>query len=217
MEFPGCMRAAQSRRRFFQTAAASALILAPAAEAADAPQPNVLGPWPGYSPHIGTLVSEMTWMRAAVLKTVQGMTQPQLDFLLDEKANRIGALLAHLAATEKLYQANTFDDASIMAIYTNAKYKDILVPMNLGDPARASIKGHDLAYYLDLLKETREKTLAEFRKRDDAWLLSIDKAFVWGPTDNLCKWFHVCEHESHHSGQIALLAGRVPGGKPQNG
>jgi uncharacterized damage-inducible protein DinB len=89
--------------------------------------------------------------------------------------------------------------------------------MDLGDPARQSIKGHNLSYYLDLLHEGREKTLAEFRKRDDAWLLSVDKTFPWGPTNNLCKWFHVCEHESHHSGQISLLKSRVPGAKTQNG
>jgi len=52
------------------------------------------------------------------------------------------------------------------------------------------------------LHEVREKTLAEFRKRDDAWLVAVDKAWFWGPTNNLCKWFHVCEHEapSHRTG-----------------
>ena len=86
--------------------------------------------------------------------------------------------------------------------------------MDLGGPARESIKGRDLNFYLDKLHEGREKTLAEFRKRDDAWLMAIDKAWPWGPTNNLCKWFHVCEHESHHSGQIAFLAKRLPGAKP---
>ena len=27
------------------------------------------------------------------------------------------------------------------------------------------------------------------------------------------KWFHVCEHESHHTGQIAFLTKRLPGAK----
>ena len=30
------------------------------------------------------------------------------------------------------------------------------------------------------------------------------------------KWFHVCEHEAHHTGQIALLRKRLPGAKPAN-
>src|SRR5215471_9941444 len=156
----------QNRRRFFQTAAGTALALTPGAEAADG-GPNVLGPVAGYAPHIGTLVSEMTWMRDAVLRAVKGMTQEELDFLLDQKANRIGALLLHLAATEKLYQLNTLDRVGFSDLEKSPAFKDWVVPMNLGDPARAAIKGHGLGYYLDILHEIREKSLVELRKRDD--------------------------------------------------
>jgi hypothetical protein len=208
----------QSRRRFFQAAGAlsAASLLSRELQAAD-PEENVFGPRPGYSPQIGTLVSEMNWMRGAVLGPVKGMTQDQLDFLLDAKANRIGALLLHLAATEKLYQLNTFDGSGADAVFQSAAFKEWALPMDLGGPARESIKGRDLNFYLDKLHEGREKTLAEFRKRDDAWLMAIDKAWPWGPTNNLCKWFHVCEHESHHTGQISLIKGRLPGLKSENG
>jgi uncharacterized damage-inducible protein DinB len=178
---------------------------------------NVLGPRSGYSPQIGTLVSEMTWMREAVLRPVKGMTPEQLDFLLDNKANRIGALLLHLAATEKLYQLNTFDQIGPQELFNNPGFEDWAIAMELGEPARQTIKGHNLDYYLNLLREAREKTLAEFRKRDDSWLMAVDKSWPWGPTNNLCKWFHVCEHESHHTGQISLLKGRIPGAKAENG
>jgi uncharacterized damage-inducible protein DinB len=145
------------------------------------------------------------------------MTQDQLDFLLDNKANRIGALLLHLAATEKLYQLNTFDNVPVQDLEKSGAFKDWGVAMELGEPARQSIKGHDLDYYLNLLREGREKTFAEFRKRDDGWLMTVDKTWGWGPTNNLCKWFHVCEHESHHAGQIAMLKGRAPGVKSESG
>lgn len=217
LQFPNCLSSAgRSRRRFFQTAAASALFLPSGATAAGT-GPNVLGQTAGYSPQIGVLVSEMTWMRGAVLSAVKGMTPGQLDFLLDNKANRIGALLLHLAATEKLYQLNTFDNVKAQDLENSPAFKDWQVPMDLGEPARQQIKGHNLDYYLNILRETREKTLAQFRKRDDKWLLSADIGFVWGPTNNLCKWFHVCEHESHHTGQISLLAGRAPGARPAAG
>ena len=85
--------------------------------------------------------------------------------------------------------------------------------MKLGDAGRKTIKGHDRDYYLGILKETREKSLAEFAKRDDAWLMAVDKDWPWGPTDNYCKWFHVCEHISHHCGQIVFLWKRLPGKK----
>ena len=211
-KLPDCLRSSgHSRRGFFRFAATSPLLIAGSAGAADTPA-NVLGPLPGYSPQIGVLVSEMTWMRSAVLRAVRGMTAGQLDFLLDDKANRIGALLMHLAATERLYQLNTFDAVGVNAIERHPAFADWRVAMDLDAPAREKIKGHNLDHYLALLSETREKTLAEFRKRDDKWLLAADASFVWGPTNNLCKWFHVCEHESHHTGQISLLAGRAPKG-----
>ena len=85
------------------------------------------------------------------------------------------------------------------------------------EPARKSIKGHDLKYYTDMLSEVREKTLSEFRKRDDAWLMKVDPKFFGGkPTNNYCKWFHVCEHESNHNGQIKWIAKRLPGAKPDS-
>ncbi|HEY2646089.1 MAG TPA: twin-arginine translocation signal domain-containing protein, partial [Candidatus Acidoferrales bacterium] len=56
----------------------------------------IVGPKKGYSPQIGTVVSEMGFMRWQVLHSVKDMTQKDLDFLLDDKANRIGALLLHL-------------------------------------------------------------------------------------------------------------------------
>jgi hypothetical protein len=196
------------RRRFCRMAAASALVFSPAADAADTAA-NVLGPAPGFSPQIGTLVSEMTWMRHAVLQSVRGLTQAQLDFLLDSKANRPGALLHRLAATERLYQLNTFENVGVQDVEKSPAFKEWAIPMNLDEPARQALKGRDLDYYQNLLQEVREKTLAEFRKRDDQWLLAVDKTWPWGPTNNLCKWFHVCEHESHHSGQIALLRSRA--------
>jgi hypothetical protein len=43
--------------------------------------------------------------------------------------------------------------------------------------------------------------------------MAVDAKWYWGPTNNYCKWFHVCEHESHHLGQIAFLKSRLPGAK----
>jgi hypothetical protein len=174
---------------------------------------NIVGPKKGYSPQIGTLVSMMAFMRAQVLSSVKGMSVKDLDFLLDEKANRIGAMLLHLVAVEKFYQANTFDGLAGDKI--PEAWKEQWGPaMELGDPGRKAIQGHDLDYYLNQLNETREKTLSEFRKRDDAWLMGVDKTWGWGPTNNYCKWFHVTEHEANHNGQIKLLKSRLPGAKP---
>jgi len=200
----------RDRRNFLRTAAclsAAELTLAPSGEAAD-DRPNVIGPRTGYAPQIGTLVSMLTWMRGAVLGSAQGLTRAKLDHLFDSEANTIGSLLLHLAATETYYQMNTFEGKA----WGNwsAEMKQKWDPaMNLGDDGRRVIKGHNLDYYLNALRETRERSLAEFRKRDDRWLMAVDEKWPWGPTNNYCKWFHVCEHESHHSGQIVWLAKRA--------
>jgi hypothetical protein len=177
--------------------------------------PNMLGPLPGYSPQIGAFVSQLTWMREVngVLTATKKLSQPDLDYLFDKDANTIGALMLHLAATETYYQMNTFDGMKWDSWSKEIKTKWDPA-MNLGETGRATIKGHDRDYYVNILHEVREKTLAEFRKKDDAWFLAADKSFPWGPTNNLCKWFHVCEHEAHHTGQIALLRKRLPGAKP---
>ncbi|MGI9086586.1 MAG: DinB family protein [Chthoniobacterales bacterium] len=170
---------------------------------------NIIGPRPGFSPQLGTLVSMLTWMRGPVLRSVQDLDISQLDYLHDAKANTIGALLLHLAATERLYQLHTFEGRK-WGDWDGQTKKEWLVPMNLGQPARETIKGNNLRFYLDALRKGREKTLKEFGKRDDTWLMQVDSEWPWGPTNNYCKWFHVCEHESHHDGQIDWLKGRLP-------
>lgn len=101
---------------------------------------NLIGPKEGYTPMVGTMVSMLNWMRQTVLRSVEGLKTSDLDFLIDNKANTIGAMLMHLAATETYYGLHTL-----------------------------------------------------------------------GPTNNYCKWFHVCEHESNHNGQIKFLRKRIPG------
>jgi len=218
------LSAAMSRRSFVSAGAATiALALseaAPLSAAPDAPPtcPNMLGPLPGYSPQIGAFVSQLTWMREmnGVLTATKKLTQTDLDYLFDKDANTIGLFMNDTAATETYYQMNTFDGAKWDSWSDDIK-KKWDPAMNLGDAGRATIKGHDRDYYVNILHEVREKTLAEFRKKDDAWFLAADKSFPWGPTNNLCKWFHVCEHEAHHTGQIALLRKRLPGAKPSTG
>lgn len=176
---------------------------------------NVIGPKEGFSPQIGTLVSMMDWMRQTILWPVQKMTVEQLDYLHDSKSNTIGAMLLHLAATERYYQLHTFENRK-WGSWDDSIKKQWDVPMNLGASARTTIKGNTIDFYLNALKEVRERSISEFRKRDDKWLMAVDKEWGWGPTNNYCKWFHVCEHESNHNGQIKWIKSRLPGAKEGN-
>jgi hypothetical protein len=174
---------------------------------------NVIGPREGFSPQVGTLLSMMTWMRGAILSPVKNMTTEQLDYLHDENSNSIGSMLFHLAATERYYQIHTFEGKK-WGDWSEQDKKRFDVAMKLGDDGRKTIKGNSLDFYLNTLKEVRETTIKEFRNRDDNWLLTVDENWFWGPTNNYCKWFHVCEHESNHNGQIKYIKGRLPGAKP---
>jgi uncharacterized damage-inducible protein DinB len=171
-----------------------------------------VGPKPGFTPEIGTLVSMLDFTRMQVLHNIKGLSQQDLDFLLDAKANTIGALLLHLAATETYFGLNTFGGMKWDSWSADVK-KKWDVPMNLGEPARKAIKGNSLDFYVNTLNESRENNLAEFRKRDDKWLAATgtDSDFK---ANNYAKWFHVAEHESNHDGQIKFLKSRLPGAKP---
>lgn len=170
---------------------------------------NVIGPREGFSPQIGTLLSMMTWMRRVILSPVRGMTVEQLDYVHDKDSNSIGAMLLHLAATERFYQIHTFEEKR-WGDWSDQDKKRFDTAMNLGDEGRKIIKGNNLDFYLNTLSEVRENTIKQFRSRDDKWLLAVDETWGWGPTNNYCKWFHVCEHESNHNGQIKYIKSRLP-------
>jgi hypothetical protein len=168
---------------------ASAALALPLASPAADDRINVIGPKTGYTPHIGALVSMLTWNQRTIPSTVKGLTQPQLDKLFDPKSNTIGALLLHLAATETYYGLHTFQGMTWGS--WPDEVKKIWDPaMELDDAGRTAIKGHELDYYLKALTDAREKSLAEFQKRDDAWLLAVAE-------------------KSHHVGQMAWLRSRV--------
>lgn len=174
----------------------------------------MIGPLKGYSPQIGTLVSMLNYNRQTIINAVKSLSMEELDYLHDAKANTIGALVMHLGATERYYQVNSFDGKQEFGAEDEKFWGSA---MNLGDQGRKNIKGKEVKYYLDLLAEVRQKTLNEFKKKDDKWLMAIDPE--WSKQNSLntyWKWFHVCEHESNHRGQITWLKSRLPGAKASN-
>jgi len=207
-----------SRRKFIKkssavTIAASGMLLLPqtmfANNITSQNSINIIGPKEGFTPQIGTLVSMLNWMRAEILLPVQGLRIEDLDYLHDDNANSFGAMLWHLAATERFYQIHTFEGRK----WGEWDDKDVLdwnIASGLGDKARETIKGNNLEFYLKKLKDVRKHTLEELSKRDDEWLMKVDNDWYWGPTNNYCKWFHVCEHESNHNGQFKFIVNRLP-------
>ncbi len=164
---------------------------------------NYIGPIEGYTPQIGTLVTMLNNLSDRVEYAVGNMTQAELDYQIDEKSNSIGALIMHLAATELYYQEATFGNSKL----SNEELEELRIAMELGEEGRQHIKGHDVAYYLDMYKNARKKTLELLKEKDDNWLAEIPEG---SKVNNHFSWFHVMEHQSSHLGQILLLKKRIP-------
>jgi hypothetical protein len=157
----------------------------------------------GASPQIGAMISMLEDLKGRVEDAVKDMGQYELDYLHDEKANRIGSLIMHLAAAEAYYQVFTFENRDFNA----EEKKKWNVALNLDQSGRDEIKGHEVQYYLDIYNEVRAKTIAELKKRDDAWFEEVQTRYDW--SNHYC-WFHVMEHQSSHLGQILFLQKRIP-------
>lgn len=160
---------------------------------------------PGFTPQIGQLVTMMDYARLTTLHAVKGLTVEQLDYLPTKQSNSIGALLYHMAAVEFGFQIGFFDGRKP----TEEEAAEWGPAYSLGDLGRSKIKGHSLDFYLDKLESVRQRTLAEFAKRDDNWLFADA---LWGdnPSNNYFIWFHVFEDEISHRGQIRILKKKLP-------
>lgn len=163
----------------------------------------------GYSDQISILISMMDWMRFIVNRDASNLSQKEVDFLLDDNSNTIGAMLMHLAATERYYQIDTFTDIPKNTFNFGVEEEVWNAASNLGDVGRKIFKGKPLSFYLDKLSEVREYSKKELKNRDDSWLMESTKFFGNQLTNNYCKWFHVVEHESNHNGQIRYIKGRA--------
>lgn len=132
---------------------------------------------------------------------VRDLNQTQTDYLFDDQANSIGALVMHLVSTESYYQVETLEGRQ----WTDEEIALWEVAGGLGDDSRSTFKGKPITFYLDLWDQVREKTLAGLKTKDDAWFAAnIDEG-----VNNHWVWFHVLEHQANHMGQIALIKKRL--------
>lgn len=159
-------------------------------------------PEKGYSPQIGIMVDMLEDLKIRISDMTRDLNQEETDFLFDDKANSIGAILMHMVATEAYTQVETLEGRS----WTGEEGEFWGIAGGLGAESRDKIKGKSIKYYLDLWDEVRNKTLEGLKAKDDVWFASnIDEGvnYHWA-------WFHVLEHSASHMGQIALVKSRLP-------
>lgn len=162
-----------------------------------------LKPEKGYSREIGTTVFMLENLKSRITRSIKDLTPEQTDYLLVEDANRIGAMIYHLAATEKFYQVYTFEKREFNA-EEKAKWD---LPLDLGDTARKELVGKPIDYYLKIWDEVRNETLRVLKTKDDKWLNAETKE---KSMNNYFAWFHVMEHQANHMGQIQMIKNRLP-------
>lgn len=167
-------------------------------------QAQQIKPIKGYSDHIGTTVAMLEDLKSRVTRSVQDLDLKGTDYLLDSQANRIGAMILHLAATERYYQhftlgKNSFKEADDPELWETA--------LSLGDKGRMQLVGKPISYYLDLWNAVRKETLALLKTKDDRWFMKNIKG---SKVNNYWAWYHVMEHQANHMGQIRLIIKRIP-------
>ena len=161
---------------------------------------NTIEPPKGFSNDIGNMISMLDNLKQRVERLVVNLNEEQTDYLMDENANRIGAIIYHLAATEAYYQSFTFEKRG----YNDVEKKKWEVALNLGEKARNELKGKPIQYYLDIYNEVRRKTKALLKTKDDKWFSKKNRGMT-----NHWAWFHVMEHQANHMGQLALITKRI--------
>ena len=163
---------------------------------------NTIKPAKGYDTQIGNMVSMLEDLKKRVTNSVANLSVKEVDFLLDEDANSIGAMILHLAATEKYYQVYTFENRGL----NREESATWDIAQNLGDNARKQIKDKPINYYLDIWDDVRAETLRLLKTKDDNWFKSkVSQSRM----NNHWAWYHVMEHQANHMGQIRLIMKRV--------
>ncbi len=159
-------------------------------------------PVEGYSPTIGLMVYMLEDLKERITEEVKDLDQSQVDFLYDENANSIGALIMHLVSTESYYLTATVYERG----WTEKEQVRLGMAGELNKKVNAMLTGEPISHYLALWDEVRNNTLAALKSKDDAWFASnleegLNYQYIW---------YHVMEHSANHMGQILTIKNRLP-------
>jgi uncharacterized damage-inducible protein DinB len=141
-------------------------------------------------------------LKVRVTSSVINLNESQTDFLFDDEANTIGAMILHLAATEKYYQILTFENRG----FNKEESTEWNTALSLGDLGREKLIDKPMSYYLKIWDEVRKETKRLLKTKDDKWFNSKVKGVAM---NNHWAWYHVMEHEANHMGQIRLILKRM--------
>lgn len=154
-----------------------------------------------YTEKVGELVSMLEYSREVTLSEIFSLSRSDLDYLVIDSSNTIGALLLHIASIEYVHQVISFEKRDL----TNDEYIKWGTALELGDKAREVVMNHSIDYYLDELSKVRENTLTYLKSVKDNWLFEENQWSNGISYNNYYLWFHVMEDEISHRGQIRTI------------
>jgi uncharacterized damage-inducible protein DinB len=164
----------------------------------------------GMDREVGLLFAQLEECRRRTRETVLGMSTADLDRRPPGVPHSIGAHLLHIAGLEHWW---------IQRVALQQEIEESLAhefaPSQLDSTASRALRGHDVTYYLGKLDEVRARTEAAcWRLRDDD--LDLQRSSPRDGAGCTVRWIlaHLCDHEAHHRGQIALLKRLVSRGAP---
>ncbi|MYL32561.1 DUF664 domain-containing protein [Pontibacillus yanchengensis] len=166
-------------------------------------------PKENFTERIGELVCMLEHSREVTLSEISNLKKSDLDYLINDSSNSIGALLSHITSIEFIHQIISFERRDL----TNGEFQKWGTALELGDKARKVIRNHSIDYYLDELSQVRQNTLRYMKSKKDSWLFEENK---WGngvSYNNYYLWFHVMEDEINHRGQIREIKRAIKKGE----
>lgn len=160
---------------------------------------------PGYEPHVGRAVWMLEDTRRRTKRSLDGLTQPVIDWREARTPNSIGALLYHVAAIEIDW---LFTD--VLEGRAWPPEAEALFPFDVRDATGAlvDLRGVSLDEHLHRLDAVRALLLEAFRGmsldefRRERHMAGYDVTPEW-------VLHHLMQHEAEHRGQIGELRARA--------
>ena len=150
------------------------------------------------SPRVAFLFSMMDKTRERLLRSVDGLSDEELDYSPDmEHVETIGTLLLHIAGVEWSWIFEDIDGEEMD--YEKWKYA-----FALREEGLSQLTKQGLQFYIDRLAEVRSQVFLRLRNLDDSNLHVLVDV---GSAEVSVEWilFHILEHEAMHIGQISVL------------
>ncbi|TFE00563.1 DinB family protein [Jeotgalibacillus salarius] len=155
----------------------------------------------GFEGKVGELVSMLEYSRGVLLEDIKDLSQSDLDFIAYDGANSIAALLMHIASVEFVYQLITHENRD----FNEEELSEWKTALLLDPEATNEIKNQPLEHYIDILEETRKKTLSILASKNEEWLFEEGEWENGVAYNKYWFWYHVMEDEINHRGQIRVI------------